>query len=197
MSTTHTPKSLVFVSLGIGLALLLIIIPVWLGDNREIVDVVEVQDAPEPAPSLVEEQKETIKTKQDIEPNAHGNPSSTIAEESDRKEKQVSSILEPSGFESDVRDVQSSEIDVGIEKKQVSSTRVSKVPTIDEKTQRVENVGRLNENLQNRANSFINENQIRNTSKLSLEEKSAKVNNVDDFTQKTISRIEDFQNKRP
>ena len=39
MSTTHTPKSLVFVSLGIGLALLLIIIPVWLGDNREIVDV--------------------------------------------------------------------------------------------------------------------------------------------------------------
>ena len=60
MSTTHTPKSLVFVSLGIGLALLLIIIPVWLGDNREIVDAVEVQDAPEPAPSLVEEQKEII-----------------------------------------------------------------------------------------------------------------------------------------
>jgi len=194
MSTTHTPKSLVFVSLGIGLALLLIIIPVWLGDNREIVDVVEVQDAPQPATPPVEEQKETIKTKQDIEPNAHGNPSSTIAEESDRKEKQVSSILETSGFESDV---QSSEIDVGIEKKQDSSTRVSKVPTIDEKTQRVENVGRLNENLQNRANSFINENQIRNTSKLSLEEKAAKVNNVDDFTQKTITRIEDFLNKRP
>ena len=86
---------------------------------------------------------------------------------------------------------------LGIEKKQVSSTRVSKVPTIDEKTQRVENVGRLNENLQNRANSFINENQIQNTSKLSLEEKSAKVNNVDDFTRKTISRIEDFLNKRP
>ena len=194
MSTTHTPKSLVFVSLGIGLALLLIIIPVWLGDNREIVDVVEVQDAPQPATPPVEEQKETIKTKQDIEPNAHENPSSTIADEPDRKEKQVSSILEPSGFESDV---QSSEVDVGIEKKQVSSIGVSTVPTMDEKTQRVENVGRLNENLQNRANSFINENQIRNTSKLSLEEKAAKVNNVDDFTQKTITRIEDFLNKRP
>jgi len=194
MSTTHTPKSLLFVSLGIGIALLLIISPVWFGNNREVVDALEVQDVPQPAPSLAEEQSEATNSKPVIELSALENPSQTKTDDPAGEGKQVSSIQETSDSESDV---QSSEDDVEIVNQQAPSTRGSLAPIMDEKTRRVENVRRLNENLQNRANSFIDENQIRNTSKLSLEEKTAAVNNVDDFTQRTINRIEDFLNKRP
>ena len=194
MSTTHTPKSLLFVSLGIGIALLLIVFPVWFGNNRDIVDAIEVQDAPQPALSLAEEQSEATNSKPVIELSAPENPSQTITDDLAGEGKKVRSIQETSDSESDV---QSSEDDVEIVNQQVSSTGGTLVPIMDEKARRVENVGRLNENLQNRANSFIGENQIRNISKLSLEEKTAAVNNVDDFTQKTVNRIEDFLNKRP
>lgn len=125
---TETPKSLILIFLGLGIILLIIIFPIWLGDDPDdpiMISDVDYQTAYTPSiVDLQEEQKVVVKNNRPVIQNTRS-----------------------------VKEVRKQAI-----KKSIDSVAENFKTAIDTKDQQVVNVERLTDNIQSKAGSFLSEN---------------------------------------
>lgn len=167
---TKTPKSLLFIFLGMAITLGILVLPLWIGNDQSAevkISEIESTELKTSNPPVVEIQK---------------------SKEESKMEKVSSEV-----FVDENQKLEGKKEDSNENLEPVAKTNPKKETEII--AQQVDNVERLTDNIQQRTEAFLNEN--RNlTSDLSLEEKTAISDTINTLSNRTIDRIEQFLNRK-